>query len=191
MMDDLTRRKEKFMINKEGNNNKHNDRKNNRNKSRNNSRNNAGSIAVEMCFVCPIVICVVFFAINLFVICVNDAIAMGIAYSTMYTKEMYIVSDEDLSSVMYTDMENDMTMAADLEVKAWLDETPVVAGPIQNLKGFKSGDYRFSLSYSTECPGMFAVLKNNSSSTERTGAQEIRDTSNNLRRWQMYGEYIQ
>ena len=113
---------------------------------------------------------------------------MGIAYSTMYTKEVYIASGEDLSSVMQADMENDMTMASDLEVKALFDETPGIAGPIQNVKGFKSGDYRFSLSYSTDCPGMFMVSKNSSSRREREGAQEIRDTSNNLRRWQMYGE---
>lgn len=153
-----------------------------------NNRKNAGSIALEMCFVGPIVICVVFFAINLFVICVNDAITMGIAYSTMYTKEMYIASDEDISSVMKTDMEDDMTMASDLEVNAWFDEAPGATGPVQNLKGFKSGDYKFSLSYSTECPGMFQVLNKGSMKGERTGAQEIRDTSNNLRRWQMYGE---
>jgi hypothetical protein len=35
---------------------------------------------------------------------------------------------------------------------------------------------------------MFMVSKNSSSRREREGAQEIRDTSNNLRRWQMYGE---
>lgn len=186
-MDVLTIRKEKMMINLR---NFMIDIKEKHDKNNKNNKDNSGSIAVEMCFVCPIVVCIVFFAINLFVICINDAITMGIAYSTMYTKEMYIVSDEDLSSVMKLDMENDMTMASDLEVKAWLDETPGLPGPIQNFKGFKSGDYRFSLSYSTECPGMFAVLKNNSSSTERTGTQEIRDTSNNLRRWQLYGEYI-
>ena len=51
-----------------------------------------GSIIVEMCFIAPFLVGIVFVVINLFVVVMNYAVAAGEAYTVLYNREEYILS---------------------------------------------------------------------------------------------------
>ena len=46
-----------------------------------------GSIIVEMCFIAPFLVGIVFVVINLFVVVMNYAVAAGEAYTVLYNRE--------------------------------------------------------------------------------------------------------
>lgn len=46
---------------------------------------NKGSVVLEMCFVIPVVVMIIFMVISLYVIGLSDCIIMGEAYTTLYS----------------------------------------------------------------------------------------------------------
>ena len=152
-----------------------------------------GSIIVEMCLVMPILIGVVFVVINLFVVVMNYSIAAGEAYTVLYNREEYIlVGDSDYSDtaekVMKENVQDNTVFTEDVEagvsmVDEGLTEHGAAADSVLGICENK-------ISYIEKYPGIDILINENSRKKDVTAKREIRNTSNNLRRWQMYGEVL-
>ena len=84
-------------------------------------KGDAGSIIVEMCVLMPIVITVVFIAINMMFMQINRAAARGEAYAITYNKESYIAGqagtgDEILEQQIFQSLSEYMNNLDELEV---------------------------------------------------------------------------
>lgn len=152
-----------------------------------------GSVIVEMCLVMPILIGVVFVVINLFVAVMNYSIATGEAYTVLYNREEYILlGDSDYSDTAEKVMEENVrdntvftedVEAATLMVDEGLVEHGAAADPVLGICENR-------ISYTEKYPGIDILINESSRKKDVAAKREIRNTSNNLRRWQMYGEVL-
>ncbi|MGN0396380.1 MAG: TadE/TadG family type IV pilus assembly protein [Coprococcus sp.] len=155
-------------------------------------REDTGSIVIEMCFIAPILIGAVLFSISLFLVVMNKSIAMGELYEALYGKEMYLLDyGTDYKTVIKANIENcagrQMALADNIDVN--ISENRNDGTLINNMEGFDKGEFKISMNYENMCKGII-MLPDSSFETGYEARQEIRDTSNNLRRWQIYGNEL-
>lgn len=143
-----------------------------------------GSIIVEMCVLMPIVITVVFIAINMMFIQINRAAARGEAYAITYNKESYIAGqagtgDEILEQQIFQSLSEYMNNLDELEIS--------VSGDKGSGKLFYSVRRRKTVvKYEENHLGIGLLIDKKVSQNKIKLEEEIRDTGNNLRRWQLY-----
>ncbi len=152
-----------------------------------------GSIIVEMCFIAPFLVGIVFVVINLFVVVMNYAVAAGEAYTVLYNREEYIlVGDAGDSAtaerVMTDNVENGITFAGQVDAKSYMtDEGFFEHGAVaDSVLGVCVNE----ISYTEKYPGISYVVKDDGRRKTVTAKREIRNTGNNLRRWQTYGKLL-
>lgn len=158
-------------------------------------KGNKGSSVVELCLIFPIIIWTVFFVIYLFIGELNQGIAIGNAYEKLYNRETYIynnsgqaVFEEVLEEHIESDLRNRMSFLEGLEVSTdFIREGNSV---FHNLEGLKAGNLQVTVSYETLYPGISKLVEDPVVHKSITSRQEIRDTANNLRRWQLYGQIL-
>ncbi len=148
-----------------------------------------GSAVIELCFIAPILIGSILFAVSIFLIIMNKSIAMGTLYEMLYGKEMYIINygenyEEAVKQNIEISMEKQMMLAENINAKIWENEK--AGAVVHNLESFDKGEYKLSVNYENVCKGII-MIANSTLKDEYEAAEEIRDTSNNLRRWQIYG----
>lgn len=152
---------------------------------------NKGSIVVEMCFIMPIVIVVVFVVINMMLTQINKSAAYGEIQAVTYNKESYIESSSsDIASALECVVEANLS-----ETMSFVDCLNAVAdiessSSYKNVFTSKTGYMKLSVSYQEQNIGIFLILDSGTSSGEVSVNEEIRDTGSNLRRWQIYGKNL-
>lgn len=153
---------------------------------------NEGSIIIEMCFIAPLLVGVIFFCIDLFIVVMNKSIAMGETYNALYTKASYILdSEQDYKSDIKSEIENNAYQMMKLVEKITVEvkENKKNSTIINNLKAFDEGEFSIKVRYENILKGVI-MSKGKVYKDEYEAKQEIRDTSNNLRRWQIYGNEL-
>lgn len=153
---------------------------------------NEGSIIIEMCFIAPFLVGTIFFCIGLFVDVMNKSIAMGETYNALYTKEAYILnSEQNYISDIESEIENHANQMMKLVEKITVEikENKKNNTVINNLKTFGGGEFSIKVSYENILKGVI-MLEDKVDKDKYEAKQEIRDTSNNLRRWQIYGNKL-
>ncbi len=154
-------------------------------------RKNEGSIVIEMCFIMPIVIVVVFLVINMMLTQINKSIALGEAYQIIYNKENYIMGGKASATAILEDsIEANISEGLNFvdEIKVDLDIED--GGGLVDLLAVTPGYLNASVSYQEMNIGIFLILDDEASAKEITAHEEIRDTAGNLRRWQLYGKIL-
>ena len=156
---------------------------------------NRGSSVVELCLIFPIVVWTIFFVIFLFVGELNHGIAEGEAYEKLYNRGAYIFSNTGqaafeniLEEHIEKNLENGMSFLEALDVSVNF----ISSGDslVHNLKKFRAGDLEIIISYEAMYPGISKLVEASFVDKTITCNQEIRDTGNNLRRWQLYGQIL-
>lgn len=151
-------------------------------------KGDAGSIIVEMCVLMPIVITIVFIAINMMFMQINRAAARGEAYAITYNKESYIAGqagtgDEILEQQIFQSLSEYMNNLDELEVS--------VSGDKGSRSLFYSvGKRKTIVKYEENHLGIGLLINKKVSQNKIKLEEEIRDTGNNLRRWQLYGKEL-
>ncbi len=154
--------------------------------------NNNGSAVIEMCIIGPLLISVVFFIINIFLVSINKSISMREACHAICTREDYIMDDAknykyNIEQQISVNMNSKCMLIDNLHVGVRKNETNKII--ISNLRGFDEGEFVIDITYRNICKGVIFQGINAFEDGYQT-RQEIRDTSNNLRRWQMYGDEL-
>jgi hypothetical protein len=153
--------------------------------------NNRGSMAVEMSLIMPIIVCVVFLLINIFLFTINSGMSQGDMYVMLYTKEQYVLDDEnaDLCETAAKNLrealEEGTYMTSDIKANMKSSEKSVVKELLSAQANTQ--EFEVNLSYSENLVGTGLVLNGNSRQLQMQAKQEVRDTGKNLRRWQIYG----
>ena len=151
-------------------------------------KGDAGSIIVEMCVLMPIVITIVFIAINMMFMQINRAAARGEAYAITYNKESCIAGqvgagDEMLEQQIFQSLSECMNNLDELEIS--------VAEDKESRKLFYSVRKRKTVvKYEENHLGIGLLIDKKVSQNKIKLEEEIRDTGNNLRRWQLYGKEL-
>ncbi|MBP3327018.1 MAG: hypothetical protein J6L77_11430 [Coprococcus sp.] len=153
---------------------------------------NAGSIIIEMCFIAPILIGVIFLFISLFMIRMNKGIAMGEAYQSLYTKEAFMIHSgqtykPDMESELESNANQMMKLAKGITVE--IKENRKRNNVIHNLESFHVGEFAIKISYENIMKGVIGQ-GDHALRDSYEARQEIRDTSNQLRRWQIFGDQL-
>lgn len=164
-------------------------------KTSENIKKDAGSITVEMCLIFPIVVWSVFFVIYLFVGELNRGAATGEVYEKLYNREAYIFYNNGQGVFEEVLKENiDLALKQSIAFLGNLETTVVFNNSdhqvLHNLEQFYAGNLQISVWYEEQFPGISYMIKDTDAGQTITGSQEIRDTSNNLRRWQIYGQVL-
>lgn len=151
-------------------------------------KGDAGSIIVEMCVLMPIVITIVFIAINMMFMQINRATARGEAYAITYNKESCIAGqagagDEILEQQIFQSLSECMNNLDELEIGVSED------------KGSRSlfysvGKRKTVVKYEENHLGIGLLIDKKVSQNKIKLEEEIRDSGNNLRRWQLYGKEL-
>lgn len=162
---------------------------------------NRGSIIVEMCFVAPVLVGVLFVAINMLLIVMNQSVAAGEAYSVLYNREEYIlagdrtgdrigdIEDTDTAERVMTENAGDqLVFSEDVKARAYMTDESVrrhgaTAAPVL-------GTCVNEITYTEGYPGISALVNEKNRTKTVKAKREIRNTSNNLRRWQAYGKLL-
>lgn len=156
---------------------------------------NNGQITIEMCFIMPLVTGIVFLALYVFIFVMNRGVAAGEIYTVLYTKEAYLKGQEDISkdtveSVLQSELidrlSKEMHMANNINVEIDMESAGGILGN-DGSAGYISAEVNDTM----DCAGLFMLISDTDLSDSIYGRQEIRDTSNNLRRWQIYGQVLQ
>lgn len=153
---------------------------------------NEGSIIIEMCFIAPLLAGIIFFCINLFIVGMNKSIAMGETYNALYTKETYILdAEQNYKSDIKNEIENNVYQMMKLveSITVEVKENKKNSTIINNLKTFDEGEFSIKVSYENILKGVI-MSEDKVYEDKYEAKQEIRDTSNNLRRWQIYGNEL-
>ncbi len=150
---------------------------------------NRGSIIIEMCVIMPIVITVVFLTIHMMIIQINRSVALGEMYHAIYNKESYAGNNSDtyenvLKNSIFRTTASEMQFVNGLEVQ--VDYQQSGKKLIYGITGNLSAVTEYEESY----PGIALLIQNPEMKNKVKVKEEIRDTSNNLRRWQLFGKKI-
>lgn len=152
-----------------------------------------GSLMIEMSLITPVLIGVVFVVINLFVIVMNYSVAAGEAYTVLYNREEYILlggadDTQTAESVIRTNVEEKTTFAGQVEARSYMTDT----GAIEHgaMASAVLGICVNEVSYTERSPGIGQFVDENKKSKKVETMREIRNTGNNLRRWQSYGKLL-
>lgn len=153
--------------------------------------NNRGSSVIEMCFVMPIVIVVVFVVINMMLTQINKSIVLGRMYQTTYNKESYIANssgntdaEEALENSLEENLTSELSFADNISVNVAINSGKT------NVLNIIPGNLQTEIGFDENNIGIFLILDSGYSSNELQVNEEIRDTGNNLRRWQLYGKIL-
>lgn len=152
-----------------------------------------GSVIIEMCLITPVLIGVIFVAINLFVIAMNYSVAAGEAYTVLYNREEYILlgdsdDSETAENVMRVNVEEKTVFAGQVEAKSYMTDK----GAIEHgaMASAVLGICVNEVGYTERYPGIGQFVDENRRSKKVEAMREIRNTGNNLRRWQSYGKLL-
>lgn len=150
---------------------------------------NRGSIIIEMCVIMPIVITAVFLTIHMMIIQINRSAASGEMYHTIYNKESYAGNNSDtyenvLKNSIFQTTASEMQFVNGLEVQVEYQQsgTKLINGITGNLSAVTE--------YEESYPGIALLIQNPKMENKVKVKEEIRDTSNNLRRWQLFGKIL-
>lgn len=151
-------------------------------------KGDAGLIVVEMCVLMPIVITVVFIAINMMFMQINRAAARGEAYAITYNKESGIAGqngagDEILEQQIFQSLSECMNNLDELEISVSEDKGS------RNIF-YSIGKRKTVVKYEENHLGIGLLIDKKVSQNKIKLEEEIRDTGNNLRRWQLYGKNL-
>ena len=72
---------------------------------------NKGSVVVEMCLVAPILICVIFVVMNMFILAMNSGISEGESRVVLYNRQEYMIDENG---------EGNTGMAENVMKKIWI-----------------------------------------------------------------------
>lgn len=150
---------------------------------------NRGSIIIEMCVIMPIVIAIVFLTIHMMIMQINRSAALGEMYHTIYNKESYAGNNSDtyenvLKNSIFQTTASKMQFVNGLEVQVEYQQsgTKLINGITGNLSAVTE--------YEESYPGIALLIQNPEMKNKVKVKEEIRDTSNNLRRWQLFGKIL-
>jgi hypothetical protein len=122
---------------------------------------------------------------------INNGAALGNMYMVLYNKENYIQNTENtdvqdvLEENISENVEDTLCFISNLKVEVSIENTKgnnVIGNTESILKGkvyFDKSNY-----------GIAAFGQNKVTGYTYCGQEEIRDTADNLRRWQLYGEVL-
>ncbi len=152
---------------------------------------NKGSVVVEMCFIMPVIIVVVFVVINMMITGINKSIALGELQVITYNKESYISdsaasAESALTDISETYLKETMSFIEDLSVDVDIES----ASSYKEILSMSSGYMETKADYQEKNIGIFLILSSESSLESLSVNEEIRDTAGNLRRWQIYGKIL-
>lgn len=143
---------------------------------------------IEMCIIMPIVITVIFVVINMMIVQLNNGIATGEAYHVVCNRERYMSGSGNSA-------EDTLNQALDQMVRPSMQhldelETSVRFRPSGNalLSGI-TGTIDAVIKYEELHPGIGLLTDKKATQRKVKIEKEIRDISNNLRRWQLYGKH--
>jgi hypothetical protein len=137
---------------------------------------------------------IIFLSISMLLLSINKTVALGSIYTAIYTSDSLLLSEEnigttDMSEAVKDSIESDcmqsMKLTDEVDVQVDIDKCESGVALIPD-----SGSILASVNYEMDCPGIFTLIKDSIINDELSGCEEIRDTSNNLRRWQIYGEVL-
>lgn len=158
-------------------------------------KNNDGSSVVEVCLIFPIVVWCVCFVMHLFISELNQGIVTGDIYETIYNREAYIYNHTEgesyqniLEDRVSDDLNNQMLFLKSMDTSSAFYESGTAF--LHNMEQFSAGDLEITVSYKEICPGISNVVDAPFINKTIRGKEEIRDTANNLRRWQLYGQVL-
>ena len=152
---------------------------------------NKGSVVIEMSFIMPVVIVVVFVAINMMITIINKSIALGELQVITYNKERYISDsadsvESDLSDISEKNLTETMSFIENLSIDVDFES----AGSSKEILSMSPGYMEAEVNYQEKNIGIFLILNSEDSSEKLNVNEEIRDTAGNLRRWQIYGKVL-
>lgn len=152
-------------------------------------KNNTGTIVIEMCFIMPIVITVIFIVINMMFIQINKGIATGAAYQVLCDRESYVSASSDnaetvLQETLDKKIRNSMQYLDELETDVHFKKEKHTVMP-----GITGSLYAV-IKYEENHPGAGLILNKTVSQRKIKIEKKVRDISDNLRRWQLYGEIL-
>jgi hypothetical protein len=157
--------------------------------------NNKGSAVVEMCIIGPVLIFIVFAAIDILIEVMNRGIVQGEMYSALYNKENYISDNAsgiswkaDEENIVSDNLAQSIIFVNGLRVDLNIKENKNSFAEISNIAEAKN--IKLKVAYSTRKYGIPYFTGDASERHSLYVCEEIRDTSNNLRRWQIYGEIL-
>ena len=158
-------------------------------------KENKGQIVIEMCFIMPMVVGIIFLSLFIFIYVMNRAVAAAEVYTVLYTKEAYLIgqddiSEEEITSILQSEISDSLSDRLYLiqEVGAEVE----LCGADGILSSYADAGYiSAEVTDSMECEGLFMLISDATLDDRIYGRQELRDTSNNLRRWQIYGKILQ
>ncbi|HAB87895.1 MAG TPA: hypothetical protein DCE60_02595 [Coprococcus sp.] len=152
-------------------------------------KDDRGTIVIEMCIIMPIVITVIFVVINMMIVQLNNGIATGEAYHVVCNRERYMSGSGNSA-------EDTLNQALDQMVRPSMQhldelETSVRFRPSGNalLSGI-TGTIDAVIKYEELHPGIGLLTDKKATQRKVKIEKEIRDISNNLRRWQLYGKTL-
>lgn len=157
-----------------------------------NGMDNRGSVTVEMCFIAPILVCVMFFSINMFVTAHNESSALRETYVMLCNKGEYGIADDGGGDIIRAEMA--MTDRAD-DAMLFIDcvganMSVEAADNAIAASAEKPGRISIEMTYDERLPGAGLLVDNTAVRHSVNADREIRDVGNNLRRWQAYGELL-
>lgn len=153
--------------------------------------NNRGSMVIEMSLIMPLIVCVVFLLINILLFTINSGMAQGDMYVMLYTKEEYVLADEnaDICDTAAQALQETLEEGTYMTNNIKADMKSTDKSIVKKLLSAQSNtqEFEMNLSYSESLIGAGLVLNSNSRQLQMQAKQEVRDTGKNLRRWQIYG----
>jgi hypothetical protein len=153
--------------------------------------NNCGSMVIEMSLIMPLIVCIVFLLINILLFTINSGMAQGDMYVMLYTKEEYVLADENAdicdtaAQTLQETLEEGTYMTSNIKADMKSTDKSIVKELISAQANTQ--EFEINLSYSENLIGTGLVLNTSSRQLQMQAKQEVRDTGKNLRRWQIYG----
>lgn len=156
-----------------------------------NRRNrNKGSMTIELCFIMPMVICVIFVAVNMMFLLMNKSVIQCEMYWALYGKEAYIeesdVVVDAINEVVAEKLDSGLLFSENVRVETDIEEV----GKINSIAGCEGTRIAISTRYQPKQIGMMGNLSGEKEEYALKISTDIRNTADNLRRWQLYGAGI-
>lgn len=138
---------------------------------------------IEMCFIAPILVCIVFVAINLCVIAINESLVMSRDYVWLYTT---CENMEEGDSFSHSEAAAESVLDSGL---IWADSSDVYM--LADGSG-KTNACVVSVTadYTEELPGVALMALSGKTDKSEEVSREQRYIGKRLRRWQVYGELL-
>lgn len=151
---------------------------------------NKGSVVVEMCLVAPILICVIFVVMNMFILAMNSGISEGESRVVLYNRQEYRIDENGegntgmAENVMKKNMDSSLVFASDVTTD--IDIQAIGGSAITGVRG----KIQARVEYDETFPGTGILIADGMRRRSAMAQQELRNVGDNLRRWQIYGRLL-